>query len=88
MTPRGVGAGEEQASFDPPGITVAVKQDRAVESFMARGTKFIVNVLAEGREKALVKAMLKPFKPGEDRFAGLDVQVRPCCTLNPTSVRR
>lgn len=64
-----------QASFDPPGLTVAVKKDRAVEALLPLGSKFVLNVLAEGREKASMKAMLKPFAPGEDRFAGLDVQI-------------
>jgi flavorubredoxin/flavin reductase (DIM6/NTAB) family NADH-FMN oxidoreductase RutF len=64
-----------QASFDPPGLTISVKKDRAVESLLPLGSKFVLNVLAEGREKASMKAMLKPFAPGEDRFAGLDVQI-------------
>ena len=58
-----------QAAFDPPSLTVAVKRDRAAEPFLVTGAKFCVNVLAEGREKSAVKALSKPFKPGEDRFA-------------------
>ena len=64
-----------QASFDPPGLTIAVKKDRAVESLLNAGDKFVLNILAEGSHKQLMKQLLKPFKPGEDRFAGLDVQV-------------
>lgn len=41
-----------QASFDPPGVSVAVKKDRAVEPLMVLGNKFILNVLAQGKEKA------------------------------------
>ena len=63
-----------QASFDPPGLTIAVKRDRAVEALMPVGNKFVLNVLAEGKEKAIMKAMLKPFAPGEDRFSGLEVE--------------
>ncbi|GMH33349.1 hypothetical protein BSKO_01183 [Bryopsis sp. KO-2023] len=63
-----------QASFDPPGLTVAVKKDRAMENLMLPGNRFNVNVLAEGREKPTVKAMLKPFKPGEDRFADMEIE--------------
>ena len=40
-----------QASFEPPGLTVAVKRDRAVEALMTVGNSFNVNILAEGREK-------------------------------------
>jgi flavin reductase (DIM6/NTAB) family NADH-FMN oxidoreductase RutF len=28
----------------------------------------------QGKERAVMKQMLKPFKPAEDRFAGMDVQ--------------
>jgi len=41
-----------QASFDPPGLTVAVKRDRAAEALLLTGSKFVVNILAEGAEKA------------------------------------
>jgi flavin reductase (DIM6/NTAB) family NADH-FMN oxidoreductase RutF len=40
-----------QASFDPPGLTVAVKKDRAVEGLLLGGAKFVLNVLAENKEK-------------------------------------
>uniref|UniRef100_A0A061RWJ2 Flavin oxidoreductase n=1 Tax=Tetraselmis sp. GSL018 TaxID=582737 RepID=A0A061RWJ2_9CHLO len=62
-----------QASFSPPGITVAVAKDRAVEGLLSVGAGFVLSVLAEGRSKDAMKQMLKPFKPGEDRFAGYEV---------------
>lgn len=40
-----------QASFNPPGFTVAVKKDRAIESLLVVGAKFVLNILAEGKEK-------------------------------------
>ena len=40
-----------QASFDPPGLSIAVKKDRAVEPLLVLGNKFNVNVLAQGNEK-------------------------------------
>jgi len=64
-----------QASFNPPGLTVAVKKDRAIEALLPIGSAFVLNVLADGKEKAVMKHMLKPFAPGEDRFGGLDVQI-------------
>ena len=36
-----------QASFSPPGITVAVAKDRAIESYMQVGKGFVVNILRE-----------------------------------------
>lgn len=47
-----------QASFNPPGLTVAVKKDRATESLLVLSSKFNVNVLGEGREKAVMKVLL------------------------------
>ena len=61
-----------QASFNPPGLTIAVKRDRAAEPFLTKGAPFVVNVLAAGAEKGLVRAMTRPFGPGEDRFAGIE----------------
>ena len=64
-----------QASFNPPALTVAVAKERAVESFLMKGGKFNLNVLKEGGEKDVMKALLKPFKPGENRFGDLDVSI-------------
>ena len=66
-----------QASFTPPGITVAVAKDRAVEALLHKGDRFALNVLAEGRETAQMKQFLQPFAPGADRFAGLELQESP-----------
>jgi flavorubredoxin/flavin reductase (DIM6/NTAB) family NADH-FMN oxidoreductase RutF len=63
-----------QASFDPPGITVAVKKDRAMEPLLVPGAAFALSVLAEGRERAVVKALARPFAPGADRLAALDTK--------------
>ncbi|MCP2730961.1 diflavin flavoprotein [Limnofasciculus baicalensis] len=60
-----------QASFNPPGVTVAIAKDRAVESLSHTGDKFVLNILQEG--KTIRRHFLKPFAPGEDRFAGLNV---------------
>lgn len=60
-----------QASFVPPGITLAVAKDRALESLILPGSKFILNVLGEGKSSSIMKQLLKPFKPGEPRFEGL-----------------
>jgi flavorubredoxin/flavin reductase (DIM6/NTAB) family NADH-FMN oxidoreductase RutF len=63
-----------QASFEPPGFTVAVAKDRAIESLMQVGDKFVLNVLEEGNYQALMKHFLKRFPPGADRFAGVKTQ--------------
>ena len=61
-----------QATFTPPGFTVAVAKERAIESLMHSGTKFALNILQEGNHLGLMKHFLKPFEPGEDRFAGIE----------------
>jgi flavin reductase (DIM6/NTAB) family NADH-FMN oxidoreductase RutF len=39
---------------------------------MHSGSPFAVNILAEGKE--LRKHFMKSYSPGQDRFAGLDIQ--------------
>ena len=66
-----------QASFSPPGFTVAVAKDRAVEALLHVGDRFALNVLAAGRETGPMKQFLQPFAPGADRFAGLELEHSP-----------
>ncbi|NJO42816.1 MAG: MBL fold metallo-hydrolase [Cyanobacteria bacterium CRU_2_1] len=60
-----------QASMKPLGITIAVAKDRAIESFMHVGDRFVLNILEEGNYQGLMKHFLKRFPPGGDRFAGI-----------------
>jgi flavin reductase (DIM6/NTAB) family NADH-FMN oxidoreductase RutF len=66
-----------QASFSPPGLTVAVAKDRAVEALLHVGDHFTLNVLAAGKETGPMKQFLQPFPPGADRFAGLQLESSP-----------
>jgi flavin reductase (DIM6/NTAB) family NADH-FMN oxidoreductase RutF len=70
-----------QASFEPLGISIAVAKDRAIESFMHVGDRFVLNVLEEGNYQALMKHFLKRFPPGADRFA--DVKTYPAANGSP-----
>lgn len=63
-----------QASFKPLGFSVAVAKDRAIESLMQVGDKFVLNVLEEGNYQGLMKHFLKRFAPGADRFEGVRTQ--------------
>jgi len=63
-----------QATFNPPGFTVAVAKDRAIESLLYPGNPFVLNILAEGQHLGPMKHFLKPFGPGEDRFAGIETK--------------
>jgi flavin reductase (DIM6/NTAB) family NADH-FMN oxidoreductase RutF len=60
-----------QASFEPPGITVAVAKDRAIEALMQVGDRFVLNILREDNHQPLLRHFLKRFPPGADRFAGV-----------------
>ncbi len=62
-----------QASSEPVGITIAVAKDRAIESFMHVGDRFVLNILEEGNYQPLMKHFLKRFPPGGDRFAGIKI---------------
>ncbi|MBD2340622.1 flavin reductase [Calothrix sp. FACHB-156] len=63
-----------QASFNPPGLTIAVAKDRAVETLTHTGNKFVLNILKEGNHLGLMKHFLKPFGPAQDRFAGVSFE--------------
>jgi flavorubredoxin/flavin reductase (DIM6/NTAB) family NADH-FMN oxidoreductase RutF len=58
-----------QASIEPLGFSIAVAKDRAIESFLHVGDRFVLNVLEEGKYQTLMKHFLKRFAPGADRFA-------------------
>lgn len=63
-----------QASFKPLGVSIAVAKDRAIESFMQVGDRFVLNILEEGNYSKLMQHFLKRFAPGADRFAGIKTQ--------------
>jgi flavorubredoxin/flavin reductase (DIM6/NTAB) family NADH-FMN oxidoreductase RutF len=63
-----------QATFNPPGLTIAVAKERAIESLMYKGNKFVLNILEQGKHIPAMKQFLKPFAPGEDRFVGINTE--------------
>ncbi|MDZ8186331.1 MAG: diflavin flavoprotein [Nostoc sp. ChiSLP02] len=67
-----------QASLNPLGVAIAVAKDRAIESLMHVGDRFVLNILEEGRYQGLMKHFLKRFAPGADRFA--DIKTYPAAT--------
>ncbi len=77
-----LGAWVSQATFNPPGITVAIAKDRAVESLMYPGGKFVLNILGEDNHQEYMKHFRKSFTPGEDRFAPFSTTVADnACTI-------
>ena len=63
-----------QATFSPPGLTVAVAKDRAIESLLYQDSSFVLNILPEGDHLGLMKHFLKPFTPGADRFENVETE--------------
>lgn len=60
-----------QATFNPPGLSISVAKDRAIESYLYEGDRFVLNILEQSKQ--LRKHFMKRFAPGENRFT--DVQV-------------
>ncbi|XGV95830.1 MAG: diflavin flavoprotein [Leptolyngbya sp. BL-A-14] len=58
-----------QASFNPPGLTIAIAKDQTGELLAHTGEPFVLNVLKQG--KNLRRYFLKPPSPGEDPFAAI-----------------
>jgi flavorubredoxin/flavin reductase (DIM6/NTAB) family NADH-FMN oxidoreductase RutF len=63
-----------QATFNPPGLTIAVAKERAIESLMHKDGKFVLNILEQGKQIPIMKQFLKPFAPGENRFVGINTE--------------
>ncbi len=64
-----------QASFSPPGLTVAVAKDRAIETYLQEGDYFVLNILEQGKKTE--RHFFKQFAPGEDRLIDLATSPSP-----------
>jgi flavin reductase (DIM6/NTAB) family NADH-FMN oxidoreductase RutF len=63
-----------QAGFEPPMITVAIRQGRHVAERLVRGEPFVLNVVGEG-QKLLLSHFGRGFEPDEPAFVGLNVHL-------------
>lgn len=61
----------QQAGFEPPMISVAVKLGRYVGDWLDAGNDFALNLLPE--KSPLMKHFGRGFEPGEPAFTGLPV---------------
>jgi flavin reductase (DIM6/NTAB) family NADH-FMN oxidoreductase RutF len=61
-----------QAGFEPPTVSVAVKQGRYVCDWITAGEPFVLNLVGES-QKELLKHFGKGFPPGEPAFEGLRI---------------
>lgn len=62
----------QQAGFEPPSLTVAVRKDRYTADWIARAGRFTLNQVAAG-QKALLKHFGRGFGPDEPAFEGVAV---------------
>jgi flavin reductase (DIM6/NTAB) family NADH-FMN oxidoreductase RutF len=61
----------QQAGFEPPAVTVAVRKDRYVCEWLSKLQPFVLNIVGAG-EKSLMKHFAQGFEPGEPAFDGLE----------------
>ncbi len=65
----------QQASFEPPMISVAVKKGRPMAEMLQVSKKFVLNVLHTGQKDMLVH-FGKGFEPGENPFQGIKIETQ------------
>lgn len=58
----------------PENSMLQVAKDRAVEGLVLTGSKFVLNILGQGKSGPVSKQLLKSFKPGESRLEGLQTK--------------
>ena len=63
----------QQASFNPPMLTVAVQRDRHVADWIAASGRFTLNQLPTG-SKALIRHFSRGFEPDAPAFEGLTLR--------------
>lgn len=63
-----------QAGFEPPMLSLAVKNDRPILQSLKKGAPFVVNVLSK-KNMDIFKNFAKPHADGLNRFEGLDVDM-------------
>ena len=63
----------QQAAFEPPMVSVAIKKGRPVEEVLQSAEHFVLNILHTG-QKDMLAHFGKGFGPGEDPFHGIAVE--------------
>ena len=66
----------QQASFDPPCLSIAVAKDRPVLDVIRQSGRLALSVLPE-KDTTLMKKYARGFAPGEDAFAGVTIATTP-----------
>jgi flavin reductase (DIM6/NTAB) family NADH-FMN oxidoreductase RutF len=66
-----LGSWVQQASFEPPIVTVAIGVGRAAQELFEDGATFAVNVIPHG-DTTLMKHFGKGFAPDQDPYEGIE----------------
>lgn len=71
-----------QATFTPPGLTIALSREQAEELMPQNDAPFVLNILKEGRN--VRRVFQRAIAPGENRFAELPTHEAPngCLVLD------
>ncbi|MEQ9407054.1 MAG: flavin reductase family protein [Fuerstiella sp.] len=67
----------QQASFEPPQVTVAVNRSRYLNDWLAEGSSVTINQVAKG-DNVLFRHFGKGFEPDQNAFEGLDTSAGDC----------
>jgi flavin reductase (DIM6/NTAB) family NADH-FMN oxidoreductase RutF len=63
----------QQCSFEPPQLSMAVKQGREVLGWLTEGAAFIVNLLDDSQTD-MIAHFGRGFRPGDTAFHGLEIK--------------
>ena len=66
----------QQASFDPPCLSIAVAKDRPILEVIRENGRIALSILPE-KNTTLMKKYARGFAPGEDAFAGMTIVTTP-----------
>jgi 3-hydroxy-9,10-secoandrosta-1,3,5(10)-triene-9,17-dione monooxygenase reductase component len=66
----------QQASFDPPTISIAIGKGRGIVDLIKAGKTLVLSIVPEG-DTSLMKRYARGVKPGEDPFAGVEIVTTP-----------
>jgi len=66
----------QQASFEPPLVTVAVKKGRSIEALIDKSGHFVLNAISDN-PLSMFSRFFKGYELDEPAFEGLDVEHKP-----------
>jgi flavin reductase (DIM6/NTAB) family NADH-FMN oxidoreductase RutF len=62
----------QQASFDPPVVSVAIARDRPILGFIERSGMLAIAIIGEN-DRTLMKHFARGFAPDQNAFAGVEI---------------